>query len=45
MLTRPFMVFYIKTIGEDVKDDMKQLERKIHRAAVVQQPVPTGLVN
>jgi hypothetical protein len=24
---------------------MKQLERKIHRAAVVQQPEPTGLVN
>lgn len=37
--------FYIKTVREDVKDAMKQLERKIHRAAVVQQPEPTGLVN
>ena len=37
--------FYIKTVREDVKDAMKQLERKIHRAAVVQQPESTGLVN
>ena len=37
--------FYVKTVREDVKDAMKQLERKIHRAAVVQQPEPTGLVN
>ena len=37
--------FYIKTVREDVKDAMKQLERKIHRAAVVQQPDSTGLVN
>ena len=37
--------FYIKTVREDVKDAMKQLEWKIQRAAVVQQPEPTGLVN
>ena len=37
--------FYIKTVREDVKDAMKQLDRKIHRAAVVQQPESTGLVN
>jgi integrase len=37
--------FYIKTVRKDVKDAMKQLERKIHRAVVVQQPEPTGLVN
>jgi integrase len=37
--------FYINTVREDGKDAMKQLERKIHRAAVVQQAEPTGLVN
>ena len=37
--------FYIKTVRDDVRDAMKQLKRKIHRAAVVQQPEPTGLVN
>jgi hypothetical protein len=37
--------FDIKTVREDGKDAMKQLERKIHRAAVVQQPEPTALVN
>ena len=37
--------FYIKTVRDDVRDTMKQIERKIHRAAVVQQPEPTGLVN
>ena len=29
--------FYIKTARQDVKDAMKQLERKIQSAAVVQQ--------
>jgi hypothetical protein len=37
--------FYTKTVWKDVEDAMKQLERKIYRAAVAQQPEPTGLVN
>jgi len=37
--------FYIETVREDVRDAMRPLDRKIHRAALVQQPEHTGLVN
>jgi hypothetical protein len=41
----PRSVSTFKTVREDAKDAMKQLERKIRRAAVVQHPEPTALVN
>jgi integrase len=38
-------LFYIKTVRADVRDAMRQLEQEINRAAVVQQPERSALVN